>query len=98
MSVGHTSQRLDVANVSRGITDGLAKDRPRSGIDQPFYGVGVIRLPETDGDSLAWQHVSEQGVGGAVELRNRDDVGAQSGDVEHRIIERRLPGSDAQGL
>ena len=58
----------------------------------------MIRLREADRDSLTWQNVSEQRVGGAVELRNRDDVGAQPSDVEHRIIERGLSRTDAQGF
>ena len=38
----------------------------------------------------------EQGVGGAVELRHRNDVAPHLGDVEHRVIERRLPRTHAQ--
>ncbi len=40
----------------------------------------------------------EQGMRGAVELRNRDDILAELGDVEHRIIQGGLPGTDAERL
>ena len=40
----------------------------------------------------------EEGVGRAVELRDRDDVGAHPGQVERRIVDRRLARADAQGL
>ena len=43
---------------------------------------GAIRRREADGDALVRQQVGEQRVGGAVELRNRDDVAAQLGEVE----------------
>ena len=36
------------------------------------------------------QHVREQRVGGAVELRDGDDIGAELGDVEHGVVQRRL--------
>ena len=38
----------------------------------------------------------EQGVRRAVQLRDRDDVAAELGDVERRIIDRRLPRAHAQ--
>ena len=40
----------------------------------------------------------EQRVGGAVKLRHRDDVAAHLGEVEHRVVERRLPAGDAQRI
>ncbi len=72
--VGHARQRFDVADISRRIADTFAKDRPRLVVDQLLDILGTIRFREADRDSLAWQNVSEQCVGGAVELRNRDDV------------------------
>src|SRR5260370_41533922 len=74
--VCHAGQRLDIADIPRWITDAFAKDCPRLVVDQFFYGVGLIRLREANGDSLIWKNVSEQRVGGAIELRNRDDVTA----------------------
>ena len=49
-------------------------------------------------DALARQEVREQRVRRAVELRHRHDVAAHVGDVEDRVVERRLAGADAQRL
>ena len=40
----------------------------------------------------------EQRVRGAVELRDRNDVAAHLGEIEHRVIQRRLPRTHAQRL
>src|SRR4030088_1109454 len=72
--VGYASQPLNIANVSCRITDAFAKDPSGPLIDQLFYCAGLIRLRETDGDALIRQNMSEQCVGGAVELWNRYDV------------------------
>jgi hypothetical protein len=40
----------------------------------------------------------EQRVGGAVELRHRDDVAAHAGEIEHGIVQRRLPRAHAQRI
>ena len=37
-------------------------------------------------------------MGGAIELRTRDDVATQFGDIERCVIDRRLPRAHAQGL
>jgi hypothetical protein len=42
--------------------------------------------------------VGEQRVRGAVELRHGNDVGAHRREIEHGIVQRRLPGGDAQRL
>ena len=74
--VGHARERLEVTNVSRRISDAFAKDAACFVIDQPFDGVGLIRLRKADIDPLTWQNVSEQCVRGAVKLRSRNDVAA----------------------
>ncbi len=96
--VGDVGQRLDVADVSRRIADALAEHRPGVAVDQALDGGGVIGLGEPHLDALAGQDVGEQGVGGAVELRHRDDVAAHLGDVDHRIVDGGLAGADAQRL
>ena len=50
---------------------------------------------EADRDALARQDMREQRVRRAVELRHRDDVAAQVGEVDDRVIERRLTGARA---
>ena len=88
----------DIADVPRRVPDAFAEDRLRLVVDQPLDGVGLIGFREPDGDALARQEVREQGVGGPVELRDRDEVAAEFSDVEHRIVQRRLPRAHAQGL
>ncbi len=89
-------QRLDVADVARRIADALAEDGTGAVVDQLFDCPGLIGLREAHLDPLARQQVGEQRVGGAVELRHRDDIAAHAGDIEHRIVQRRLPGGYAQ--
>src|SRR6266478_4026627 len=91
MFMGYPSQSFDIADVSRRIADTFAKDRPRLIINQFFYGAGLIRVSEADGDSLIRQDMSEQRVGSAIELRNRDDIASQLGNAERCIIDGCLP-------
>ena len=56
-----------------------------------------VGLGEPHLDALARQHMGEQRVGGAVELRHGHDVAAAIGQVGDRIIERGLAGADRQG-
>jgi hypothetical protein len=44
-------------------------------------------LGEAHLDALARQHVGEQGVGAAVELRHGDDVVAGLGQVQDRVVD-----------
>jgi hypothetical protein len=88
--MGHASQVLDVANVARWITDTFAKDSPRLVVNQFFYIAGVIGRREADGDSLIWQNIREECVGGAIKHRNRDDIGAHPDKIGQRIMDSRL--------
>jgi hypothetical protein len=88
-------QLFDVADIARRIADALAKDRARVVVDQLFDGVRTIGFGKADLDALARENVSEQRVRGAVELRDGNDVAAHLGEVEHRIIQRRLTGAHA---
>ena len=67
-------------------------------VDQLFDRFWRIRLRESDTDSLAGQKVSEQRVGGAVELRSGDDVAPQLGYILHGVGNRRLTAGDAQRI
>ena len=93
---GDCGQRLDVADIAGRIADALAKDRAGLVVDQLLDRVGLIGFGEAHVDALARQNVREQRVGGAVELRHRNDVAAHLGEIEHRVIERRLAGAHAQ--
>ena len=91
-------QRLDVADIARRIADALAEDRARFLVDQLFDRIGLIGFGKAHGNALARQHMARTACGRAVELRHRDDVAAHLGEVEHRVIERRLPRADAHRL
>ena len=91
-------QRFDVANIARRIADAFAEDGAGVAVDQLFDCLGLVGLGESHLDALARQQVGEQRIGGAVELRHRDDIAAHAGDIEHRIVQRRLPGGHAQRI
>src|SRR5271170_7066983 len=96
--VRHMRQFLDIADISCRVPDTFAEDRPGFVVDQLFQSVRMIRLPKPNIYSVAGQQMSEETVRGSVELRNRDNVGAQLGDVEDSIINGGLPTANAQGL
>ena len=91
-------QRRNIADVAGRIADALAEYRTRVVVDQLFdRGCGIV-FGEADGDALPRQDVREERVGGAVELRDRDDVAAHFSEILHRVTQRRLAGCDAQRL
>ncbi len=67
--VGDSSELLDVADISSRVADTFTENRTRLVVDQSFYRIRMIRLRESDGNSLAWQNVSEERVGSSVKLR-----------------------------
>ena len=89
-------ERLDVADVAGGIADRLAEHRARLVVDQRRDVFGAVARREARLDAVAAQRVGEQRVGGAVELRRRDDVAAAVGEREEGVGERRLAGGDAR--
>ena len=96
VALGDRGQRLDIADITRRIADTLAEDRASFFVDQLFDRVGGIGFGKADIDALARQNMAEQRIRGAVELRYRDDIAAQFGEIEHRIVQRRLPRTHAQ--
>ena len=98
MALADSGKRLDVADIAGGVTDALAIDGARLGVDQLFDRIGLIGFGEPHRNALARENVREQRVGGAVKLRHRNDVAAHLGEIEHRIVERGLPACDAQGI
>ena len=89
-------ERLDVANVSRRIANAFTEDRARFLVDELFDCVGLIGFCKADIYALARQNVREQRVRGAVELRDGYDVEAHPGEVEHGVVQCRLPRTHAQ--
>jgi hypothetical protein len=96
VAVRNFRQGLNVADIAGRIADALAEHGTGVAVDQRLDRLGAIGFSKADLDALARQHVREQRVGGAVKLRYRDDVGAHGGKIEHGIIQRRLPGRDAE--
>ena len=74
--LGH---RLDVADVAGRIADAFAKHRAGVVVDQ-LLDVGGLVDSRRSAPSTPWlrQHMREQRMGGAVELRHGDDVAAGS--------------------
>ena len=78
--VRHVGERLDVADVAGRIADALAEHRAGVVVDQRRDVLGAVARGEARLDAVAAQDVREQRVGGAVELRRRDDVAAAVGE------------------
>ena len=68
--VGYPGQRLDIADVSGGIADAFAKDRPGLVVNVLFDGVRTIRCGKADRDALIGQKMGEQRMCRAIELRD----------------------------
>ena len=97
VAVRDRRERLDVTDIAGGIANALAEHRPGVVIDQGLEVVGSVGVGEPHLDTLARQDMSKQRMRGAVELGYGDEVSAHLGDVGDRIVDRRLPGRDAQG-
>jgi hypothetical protein len=98
VAVCDARERLDVADVSRRISDCLAEHRAGTVVDQLLDVGRLIARREPHRHPLPREHVGEQRMGGSVELRHRHDVAAEFGDVEQSIVQRSLAGAHAQRL
>ena len=96
MTVRDFGQRLDVADIAGGIADGLGEHRFGVRVDQSLDRVRLVAVGKAAGDTLARQHMAEQGVRRAVELRDGDDVAAAIGEVGECEMQRGLAGRDRQ--
>src|SRR5690348_13062755 len=74
--VSDVGKRGNVTDVSRGIADAFAVNGSRPVIDELGNVSGAVRWGEADLDTLAWQDMTEQGVGGPIKLGNRNNIGA----------------------
>ena len=95
VTVRHARQRLDVADVARGISDRFAEHRAGAVVDQLLDVGRLIACGEPYRHTLTRKYMGEQRMGGPVELRHRHDVAAEFGDVEQGIIQRGLSGAHA---
>ena len=91
-------QAFDIGDVAGGIADAFAENGARIFVDQFFDVIGMIGGGEAAGDALLGQNVREQRVGGAVQLREGDDVVAHLRDIDERIVNRGHAGADAEGF
>jgi len=89
---------LDIADISRGIPDCLAKHRSRLLVYQPVDVVGMVRFGETHAHTLGGQNVGEKRMRRAVKLGNRDDIRTWLRDIYRGIVRCRLPCADTQGI
>ena len=57
---------------------------------------GIIGLGKSNTNSKLRQYVSKKGMGGAVKLRNGNDIPAILGEVQHRVVQRGLTRAHAK--
>ena len=73
-----------------------AEDRLGVLVDQLLDRVGLVAVGKARRDALTRQHVREQGVRRAVELRHGNDVAAGVGEIDESEMQRRLSGCDRE--
>ena len=93
----HVGQRFDIHDITRRITDGLTENGGCFIIDQSLHGFNTVIGSKAYFDTLAWQHVFEQGVGTTIQHGYRNDIIALLCDIQHGIIDRRATCADTQG-
>jgi hypothetical protein len=96
MAVRDLRQRLDIADIAGGISDGLGEHRLGVLVDQFFDRVRLVAFGETAGDALPRQYMSKQRIRRAVELRNGNDIAAAIGEIDEREMQRRLTARDRE--
>jgi len=57
MAMGELGQGLDVADIARGIADGLGEDRLGVFVDQLLDRIGLVAVGKAGGDALPRQDV-----------------------------------------
>ena len=87
MRMRHVGDGLQIDDVARRVADALAEDRLRPGVDVLLKVGRAIALGEPDVDSLLRQHVGEQRVRPAIQLRHGDDVVACLGEIQDRVVD-----------
>src|ERR1700733_6359848 len=98
MTVGDPGQALDVTDVACRVADAFTEHCSRVLVDHFLDRLGTIALGKSDTDSLAWQKMSEEGVGGAVELRRGDHIASQLSYILHRVSHCCLAAGNAKSI
>src|SRR5580700_5280477 len=94
----HPRESLDIGNVASRIAYAFAKNRSSVFINEFFDGRGAIALRKPAGNSLLRQDVREQGITGAVELGERNDVVSHFGDIDKGVVDGRHSRANAQSF
>jgi hypothetical protein len=92
----YISQCFDVANIASWISNAFAEDGFRIVVNQAFDGGRLVALGKSHCDAEAGQKVSKESISGAVNLRHRDDIVSEFGNVQHRVMQCGLPSADAE--
>src|SRR5215469_14642480 len=95
MLVRDLGQPLEIAYVSSGISNALAKYCTRLAIDESLEGGRLIALRKSRADPELREDVRKQRMSCTIELRDRNDVLTAAGYVEDGVMQGRLPGTYA---
>src|SRR5215469_5670837 len=96
MLVRDLGQPLEIAYVSSGIPNTLAKQRTRLAIDESLERVRLVALSESRADPELREDVRKQRMSCTVELWDRNDVLTGAGYVKDGVMQGRLPGTYAE--
>ena len=96
MAVCCGADRFQIDDVAGRIADGLAVHSLGVLIDKLLDSLGRVVFGEAHFYALAWQHVREQGVGAAIELRCRDDIITRLSEREDCVVNGRHARADCE--
>jgi len=88
VTVSEVADGLEIDDVERGVANGTRRRLPwvLPSISGPMHA-GRSSSAKRNLDTLPRQHVSEERVGGAVELWCGDDVVVHAGEVQDRVVD-----------
>ena len=86
--MGRRADRLKVSNIARRIANGLAVHGLGVVVDELGDRLGGIVFGKPHFNTLARQHMREECIGAAIELRRRHDIVPSLSQREDRVIDR----------
>ena len=89
MAVGNVADGLEIDDIERRVAHRLAEDRLGVCVDQRLDALGAVVVGKAHLDTLPRQDMSEERVGGPVELWRGDDIVVHGGEVQDRVVDRR---------
>jgi hypothetical protein len=96
VTMRNLGQCLDIADISGRVPDRFGKHRSGVLVDQFLDRIGLVGFGKAGGDALARQDVAEQRMRGAVQLRHRNDIAADVGEIDDGKMQCRLAARDRQ--